>query len=257
MGAFHEPGLGDLIRDLQDQIDRLARRASSTPGSETLQQAVDQLTVLVNDLTAQVAAAIAANSYTQSQIDSKIANPPGNVTLAAGSLSAQGLSTSGSVTAGGNVSASGQVISTGIIRSPGTKSNTVTVSYSAVYIDGSGNMGGNTSTRRSKTNIAPLEIDLDALLALNGYRFQRITDVLEMGEAAPWQAGFMAEEVEPVAPLNVWHDEDGRVEGVRYEELVVPLTLALARERRERLAAQDELAAFKSTVLDRLQALEA
>jgi hypothetical protein len=153
--------------------------------------------------------------------------------ISGGSISGTGVSSTG------DVSASGRVISAGIINSPGTKSNTVTVGYSAVYIDSSGNMGGNTSSRRFKTNLAPAVYDLDALLALPTWQFQRNTDVLEMGAAAaPWQAGLMAEDVAPVAPLNVWYDDQGLVEGVRYEELVVPLLMAVKRERAERRIRQ-------------------
>jgi hypothetical protein len=49
----------------------------------------------------------------------------------------------------------------------------------------------------------------------------------------------MAEDVAPVAPLNVWYDEHNLVEGVRYEELVVPLLMAVKRERAQRLAMQN------------------
>jgi hypothetical protein len=161
-------------------------------------------------------------------------------TATVGAVSSSGGGAFGAtVSSSGNVTASGQVVSAGIINSPGTKSNTVTVGYSAVYIDSSGNMGGNTSSRRFKTNLAPAVYDLDALLALPTWQFQRNTDVLEMGAAAaPWQAGLMAEDVAPVAPLNVWYDDQGLVEGVRYEELVVPLLMAIKRERAERRVHQ-------------------
>ncbi|MDN4598446.1 tail fiber domain-containing protein [Leifsonia virtsii] len=231
-------GFDQLIKRLEEVEQAL--RTALRPTGTSVGSLVKRIDQTLADIVAQVNSIatnwMAANAYTRSQVDSKIASP-GDITP-------------------GNVTASGRVVSQGIIGSPGTKANTVTVGYSAVYIDSAGNMGGNTSTRRSKTNIEPLDVDLDALLALGGYRFQRILDVLEMGEAAPWQSGFMAEEVEPVAPLNVWHNEDGQVEGVRYEELVVPLLLAVARERRERLAAEEALAEFQSEVLDRLKKLE-
>jgi hypothetical protein len=209
---------------------------------------------VVAQLQQTIIATIQDTYYTKVQTDARIASPGA---IAPTTVSASGAMSSGSgISATGDVTASGRVVSAGIINSPGTKGNIVTVGYSAVYIDSAGNMGGNTSTRRSKTNIEALDVDLDALLALSGYRFQRVTDVLEMGEAAPWQSGFMAEEVELVAPLNVWHNDDGLVEGVRYEELVVPLLLAVARERAERLNAEAELATFKAGILERLAKLE-
>jgi hypothetical protein len=156
-----------------------------------------------------------------------------------GTLSVTGAVTGASFAATGNVSASGQVISAGIITSPGTKSNTVTVGYSAVYIDSSGNMGGNTSSRRFKTNIGPAGYDLDAFLALPAYSYQRTTDILELGaSAAPWFDGMMAEDVAPILPLHVWYDENGLVEGIRFEELVTPLIQAVARERHQRRVMQ-------------------
>jgi hypothetical protein len=157
---------------------------------------------------------------------------------------------SGGISASGNInSTGGQVISAGIINSPGTKANTVTVGYSAVYIDSSGNMGGNTSSRRFKTNLAPAVFDLDALLAVPTWQFQRTTDVLEMGAAAaPWQSGMMAEDVAPVAPLNVWYDENGLVEGIRYEELVVPLLMIAKREHAALVAAKARLTTLEGQV---------
>lgn len=171
-------------------------------------------------------------------------------TSTSGAVSTGNVSASGTVSASGNVSSSGQVISSGIINSPGTKGNTVTVGYSAVYIDSSGNMGGNTSSRRFKTNIGPATYDLDAFLALAAYSYQRTADVLEMGaQVAPWFDGMMAEDVAPVMPLHVWYDDQGLVEGIRFEELVTPLIQAVARERHERTQMQ---AYYES----RLEALE-
>jgi hypothetical protein len=48
----------------------------------------------------------------------------------------------------------------------------------------------------------------------------------------------MAEDVAPILPLHVWYDENGLVEGVRFEELVTPLIQAVARERHQRLMMQ-------------------
>jgi hypothetical protein len=207
----------------------------------------------------------AGGSITVQGGGSIVVNSGGSISLPSGTLSAGGLSISGSgsisgtltvgavstgsLASSGNVSASGQVVSTGVINSPGTKSNTVTVGYSAVYIDSSGNMGGNTSSRRFKTNLAPAVYDLDAFLALPTWQFQRHTDVLEMGAAAaPWQSGLMAEDVAPVAPLNVWYDENGLVEGVRYEELVVPLLMIAKREYAGLVLARSRITTLESQV---------
>lgn len=247
-GGYRAPreGMEKISGALADQRARLreVERPTGTSIGALYAQVQQTLANIVNQVNTIATNWMNANAYTKSQVDNLVANPPA------------GSNVTGNVTASGNVTANGRVVSAGIVNSPGTKANTVTVGYSAVYIDSSGNMGGNTSTRRSKTNIEPLDVDLDALLELGGYRFQRIVDVLEMGDAAPWQSGFMAEEVEPVAPLNVWHNEDGLVEGVRYEEMVVPLLLAVARERRERLAAEEQLEQFRADVISRFEKLE-
>lgn len=237
--GYTPPRKGNSVAPIVKRFQAQQRQLNeiSVPSGVDLAQLYDQVQMALANIDTTVQTSIAANSYTKAQIDSKIASP--------GAISPTTVSASSNISganiSGATISASGQVISAGIINSPGTKANTVTIGYSAVYIDGSGNMGGNTSTRRSKTNLAPLIIDLDALLALPAFSFQRITDVLEMGEAAPWQSGFMAEDVEQVAPLNVWHNADGLVEGVRYEELIVPTIMAVARERRERLDDYTEL----------------
>ncbi|UAJ78306.1 tail fiber domain-containing protein [Leifsonia sp. ZF2019] len=240
-GGYKAPrdGTEQLTGAMADQRERLREleRPTGTSIGSLVQQVQQTLANIVAQVNTIATAWMAANAYTKAQVDSKVASP--------GTIAPVDVNASGNVSAA-NVTASGQVVSAGIVRSPGTKSNTVTVGYSAVYIDSSGNMGGNTSTRRSKTNIVPLEIDLDAFLGLQAYRFQRHTDVLEMGEGAPWQSGLMAEDVEPVAPLNVWLDEDGLVAGVRYEELVVPLLMAVQRERTLRVSLEERVAALEA-----------
>lgn len=182
-----------------------------------LQKQVNTLNGLVTSLTAQVNAAIAANSYTSSQIDSKIANP-GNIAPI-------------------NVNASGQVISAGIVNSPGTKANTVTVGYSAVYIDSSGNMGGNTSSRRFKQDISPVEIDTADFLTLEMFRYRYIDAVEELGDGAAWETGLIAEDVVKVAPWACFYEADGvTVRGINYDRLTVAL-LAVAKDQERRIAA--------------------
>lgn len=174
-------------------------------------------------------------------------------TISAGALSVTGTGsfggqvTAGSILTGGNVQGGGLVSTgglqvngsgtiAGLITSPGTKSHTVTTGYSAVYIDSGGVLGGNTSTLRHKTHITPAALNLGGILNLGRTvrRFQRKTALEQYGswDAAPWQVGLIAEEVAKVAPWAVWHNEDGQVEGVRYEDLVNGI-LALVAELAE------------------------
>lgn len=176
-------------RWMQDQVSELASQASMRAQGENMtnntQAAITRsLQQLVGNLTAQVAAAIAANSYTQSQINSKVANPgniaPGNVTA------------SGNVTALGNISASGQVTSSGPIVSPGSHGYNVTTGYVACWINGDGTFGTSPSSGLVKKNLAQMTAD-DArrLLNLTPYWGHYVWD----SDAAPLKVFFLAEDV--------------------------------------------------------------
>jgi hypothetical protein len=236
------------IRNLEDSVRALATRdvlqnASIGAGGITVNGGEIHVTnggSIVVDGSGTIT--LPGGAFSSESVTTSALTVNGNETVTGTSalttVTATTVATTSDMNAGGNVNATGQVTSQGIINSPGTKANTVTVGYSAVYIDSTGNMGGNTSSRRFKTNIGPASYNLDALLALPAYSYQRTTDVLEQGAAAPWFDGMMAEDVAPVMPLHVWYDENGQVEGIRFEELVTPLIQAVARERAQRLAMQ-------------------
>jgi hypothetical protein len=160
-----------------------------------------------------------------------------------GLISDTGITAGGSISAAGdvssvNVNASGQVISAGIINSPGTKANTVTVGYSAVYIDSTGNMGGNTSSRRYKQDITPVLTDMPGFLGLTTYKFRYIAAVQNLGAAAPYEFGLMAEDVVKVAPWACFFEADGvTVRGINYDRLIVCAMNVLADHERRLKAA--------------------
>lgn len=152
----------------------------------------------------------------------------GSGSVAAGTITAAALGTSG------DVNASGRVISAGIIHSPGTKSNTVTVGYSAVYIDVNGDMGGNTSSLRYKQDIEPVDA-AGGFLGLTVYRFRYISAVEAHGDAAPFEYGLIAEEVVKVAPWACFYEDDGvTVRGINYDRLIVA-ALSVLQDHEERL----------------------
>lgn len=214
-GGYNTPrgdGLDVIAQHFRDIWARLAEL--ERPTGTSLNSLVSQVQAALANITSTVSAAIAANSYTKAQIDSKIASP--------GAISPSSVSSSGAVSAGGNVSAAGQVISSGVVVSPGTKANTVTVGYSAVYIDSSGNMGGNTSSRRFKQDISVVKTNVPGFLGLKTYRFRYIDAVTELGDDAPWEFGLMAEDVVKVAPWACFYEEDGvTVRGINYDRLIV------------------------------------
>jgi hypothetical protein len=207
--------IGRIVKDILRRLRELER-----PTGTSLSSLVAQVQAALANINATVATAISANSYTKTTIDNLIANPPSgsNVT--------------------GDVTASGRVVSTGVINSPGTKANTVTVGYSAVYIDSSGNMGGNTSSRRFKQDISAVESDVPGFLGLATYRFRYIDAVEELGDDAPWEFGLMAEDVVKVAPWACFYEEDGvTVRGINYDRLIVAAINVLQDHERRLKAA--------------------
>lgn len=144
---------------------------------------------------------------------------------------------SGGLSAGGNVSASGQVISAGVINSPGTRANTVTVGYQSLWADSAGNFGANTSSRRYKQDITPVETNVAGFLGLTTYKFRYKANVEALGDEAPWDYGLIAEEVVQVAPWACFFEDDGvTVKGINYDRLVVAL-LNVAQDHEARIAA--------------------
>jgi hypothetical protein len=125
------------------------------------------------NINATVAAAIAANSYTKSQIDSKVASP-GNI-------------------APGNVVASGQVQSNGgPLKSLPSHNYTVSSGYVATWTDGDGTIGTSPSTGTVKTSLTEMTAD-DArnLLSLTPYWGRYVWD----DDESPLKVFFLAEDV--------------------------------------------------------------
>lgn len=216
MGGGYQPPANGTEETL---AARRQARDAQRPSGTRLAGLVAQVQAALANINATVSAAIAANSYTKTQIDSKIANPPSSVAVT------------------GNLSTTGQVISAGVIQSPGTKANTVTVGYSSLWADSSGNFGANTSSRRYKQDITPVQTDRVGLLELTTYKFRYIAAVEEFGDAAPWEYGLIAEDVVEVAPWACFYEDDGMtVKGINYDRLVVVL-LNVVQDHESRIVA--------------------
>lgn len=86
-----------------------------------------------------------------------------------------------------------------------------------------------TSARRFKTNIEPIEKASALVQALQGVRFQ-------WKENGASDLGFVAEEVKEVLPSLVSHTEDGRADGLSYSHLTAVLVEAL-KEQTQRVDA--------------------
>ena len=81
-------------------------------------------------------------------------------------------------------------------------------------------------------------------------RVRPVTFHLKINPNGPIQYGLVAEEVAAVYPELVIRDENGRVDGVRYDELGA----MLLNEMKRKLAAQDQRLAAQAREIRELQA---
>jgi len=104
----------------------------------------------------------------------------------------------------------------------------------AVVVTASGQLGVASSSRRYKEDIQPLGDVSERLYDLHPVKFRYIKPD-EQGQK-PVQFGLIAEEVADVLPEVVYRNAEGKVEGVRYDELA-PLVVNELKQQQERIAA--------------------
>jgi len=121
---------------------------------------------------------------------------------------------------------------------------TATVTGSAVYITPSGQLGVLASSERFKTDVKSMGASSDKLAQLRPVTFKLKTD-----PDGTTQYGLIAEEVAKVYPELAIHGADGRINGVRYEELA-PMLLNEVQHQNAQLAA-------RGRKMEQLQAREA
>jgi trimeric autotransporter adhesin len=107
------------------------------------------------------------------------------------------------------------------------------VTGAAVYVTSSGQIGVLASSERYKTAIAPMGANTQKLRQLRPVTFRLKTDP----EGAV-QYGLIAEEVDKIYPELVIRDDQGKIQGVRYDELA-PMLLNEMQEQQQKLAAED------------------
>lgn len=95
----------------------------------------------------------------------------------------------------------------------------------AVMVDSSGQLGVVVSSERFKTAIAPMDTNTAKLQQLRPVTFKLISDA-----TGTVQYGLIAEEVAKVYPELVVRDANGRVDGVRYDELAPMLLNEMQNE---------------------------
>jgi len=120
---------------------------------------------------------------------------------------------------------------------------TVGATNRSLYIDNTGLIGGLTSTRESKTNIAPIE-DADWLMSLEPVSYNRrlkndedaYTDI-----ASPnTEFGLIADDVANVRP-EVCVFVKGKVSGINYEQLIAPMLKEIQKLRAEVNALKEKV----------------
>jgi len=107
------------------------------------------------------------------------------------------------------------------------------VTGAAVYVTSSGQLGVLASSERYKTAIAPMGANTQKLQQLRPVTFHLKTDP----EGAV-QYGLIAEEVDKIYPELVIRDDQGKIQGVRYDELA-PMLLNEIQKQQQKLAAED------------------
>jgi hypothetical protein len=119
---------------------------------------------------------------------------------------------------------------------------------SAVMVNSSGQLGVVVSSERFKTDVAPMS-DTERLDQL-----RPVTYRLKSDPKGPKQYGLIAEQVAKVYPELVIRNENGRIDGVRYDELAPMLLNELQRERRQRgrevAELKQQLADMRAAVLE-------
>jgi hypothetical protein len=98
-----------------------------------------------------------------------------------------------------------------------------------------GEIGWDTSSRRYKENITPLEDDFAQILFLEPRTYTRIGD-----DSKRWEIGYIAEEVYDLGLHRlVEYDLEGRPDGVNYEKMVLYLNEVI-KQQQARIAALEQ-----------------
>jgi trimeric autotransporter adhesin len=92
--------------------------------------------------------------------------------------------------------------------------NSTTLTGSAVYVNSNGQLGVIASSERYKTEITSMDANTDKLQQLRPVTFR-----LKSEPRGTLQYGLIAEEVQKIYPNLVIRNSQGRIEGIRYDEL--------------------------------------
>jgi hypothetical protein len=178
------------------------------------------------------------NYNTASGTDALFSNTSGSSNIAEGYKAGYNLTTGSNNIDIGNV---GVAAESSTIRIGTTSTQTSTyiagiygtsVTGSAVVVSSTGQLGVTVSSERFKTAIAPMGSDTAKLEQLRPVSFRLKSDV-----KGTRQYGLIAEEVARVYPELVIRDEEGRIDGVRYDELA-PMLLNEMKQQKQQFSAE-------------------
>jgi hypothetical protein len=144
---------------------------------------------------------------------------------------------SGTLTTPGGTWSSGSLINNGgYMQCPDTRSRSTTGGL-AMFVASNGTYHVGSSSRRYKTDIENYEVNVSALLSMQPITFRYKSEVKEVGDAAGYTTGFIAEDFDE-AGLTEYvvysEDENGAMvpEGIQYEKLCVGLhTVAVQQQQ--------------------------
>lgn len=209
------------LKAIRDRIDSL-----EAPTGTSLYRTVSKLQALVEDIQAQLDA-WTTTRYTNAQVDAKDAAVAGQIQPAI------------NATLAGNVTVGGQ------FRSPVAYATDLTGTRRTAWLQNDGLLGYASSSAERKTGIEPADIDVRGILDLTPREFYYRREILRrvnlratygIDYMPARELGLIAEEVDEVAPWLVYHDDEGRAEGIEYSMLAVAL-LAVVREQDARIRA--------------------
>jgi hypothetical protein len=96
-----------------------------------------------------------------------------------------------------------------------------------LYINSSGQIGKQSSSKRYKKNIVNME-DIDWIYDLRPVNF-----VYKSDKSNSKQYGLVAEEVVNINPALVTYDKHGKVDAVTYSRMITPLIKAVQNQEKE------------------------
>jgi hypothetical protein len=225
-GGFAAPDRGEFgaltgaLQDAQRRLDEL-----ETPTGTSLSSLVAQVQEAIANIVTTVNAAIEENSYTRTQIDTRITDKvatPGDIApedvTATGNVSGVDVTASGAVAAAGNITGASGTFPGGL-SSADAYGHLVTGggSYRAAWVHESGFFGYAPSSREFKTDEMPARFAVEDVLKLQATFFRYFAATPYDQEQQPEILGAIVEDVEAAGfPWLVDRDADGKPFGLNH-----------------------------------------